>query len=259
MITVMTRCWADWGTGRGGHWFSYWCPQDDGDQEKTACCVDAYPDNKCCYVEDTTGFEATYKYMWRWHPWLFCWSMAAILVGICVVLGGICVCRKKVSNGKGLFKFFLYGCCGALPCSWPFAFIGVLLAVYLEKKECSLCKEQVRMNSGNHRPECKERLQNVYDYIPDSEMYSCADCNSPLKLWPVEKIEKSPCIKCRNFEIINSGSNLHMCFVCDGVLCDRHNAYYPSRLVVDFRKMDSLVTVELGRSIDAQPLLDHKV
>jgi hypothetical protein len=116
----------------------------------------------------------------------------------------------------------------------------------------------VRTYNRSHRTDCKEKLQDAYKSIPDSPMYSCSECNSPLKLWPVEKIEKSQCLKCRNFEIINSGSNLHMCFVCDSVLCDRHNAFFPitgGRMVVDFGKMDTLVTMEQGNSSIRQPLL----
>ena len=61
-----------------------------------------------------------------------------------------------------------------------------------------------------------------YQRIPDSTNYFCKKCDdAPLKVWPAEKLAKKDCSKCSE-RITNSGSNLHLCFICDKALCACH-------------------------------------
>jgi hypothetical protein len=104
---------------------------------------------------------------------------------------------------------------------------------------CDLCQQKVR-DIGEHRGLCKTRLQTDYDAIPDSSLYSCTKCATPLKLWPKEKLVAGTCFKCLEV-IANSGENLHSCFLCDKQLCGSHNPSTDGgRILVNFEEREFL-------------------
>ena len=90
---------------------------------------------------------------------------------------------------------------------------------------CNLCGEDVKITTNTakyHKLVCKEYRMEEYERIADSTNYFCKKCDdAPLKIWPAEKLAKTKCSKC-SAKIINSGSNLHLCFICDKALCARH-------------------------------------
>ena len=81
-----------------------------------------------------------------------------------------------------------------------------------------------------------------YQRIPDSSNYFCKKCDdTPLKIWPPEKLAKSKCSKCCE-RITNSGDNLHLCFICNKALCGRH--FHPTdpsaAIIVDWDFMEGV-------------------
>ena len=90
---------------------------------------------------------------------------------------------------------------------------------------CKLCGEDVKITTNTskyHKLVCKEYRMEEYQRIPDSTNYFCKKCDdAPLKIWPSEKLAETKCSKCRE-RIVNSGGNLHLCFICDKALCARH-------------------------------------
>jgi len=83
-----------------------------------------------------------------------------------------------------------------------------------------------------------------YSSIPYSDFYSCKKCNSRLKLWPMNKLSRSRCSKCKT-KIENDGTNLHVCFTCPkdisekNHLCSGHHAQGQGLVLVDFDDLEN--------------------
>ena len=92
--------------------------------------------------------------------------------------------------------------------------------------------------------------------MPNSTLYSCKSCNTPLKLWPVECLAVSQCAKCEE-KIENNGRNLHVCFTCPKThvshrqhLCSDHGDVHLQRVVlVDFIGIGLIKTDEFLPSV----------
>ena len=112
---------------------------------------------------------------------------------------------------------------------------------------CNYCDDKSSICiSGEHTvQQCYANNSADIDSYPDSSLYQCKTCEKPLKLWPIERLKKSDCIKCRD-DIDNDGHNLHICFPCqrDQVqvhhLCSFHNIDTNGLLTVDFSDTDSI-------------------
>jgi len=89
----------------------------------------------------------------------------------------------------------------------------------------------------------------MYDNIPDSSLYKCATCRTKLKVWP-RNVARSRCTKCYE-EIINDGTNLHVCFTCAGRgrydenhLCNAHSlSEEPDLTLVDWENDDNTFVI----------------
>lgn len=129
---------------------------------------------------------------------------------------------EKLSIGgrcKILLRVFLsiLGC--GVPCLWPV--LCYCYYRYNKMVKCLLCHKDVRKGKS-HRRQCLSGQRMAYNFMPNSSLYTCARCDEPLKLWSVERLDAAFCTKC-NTRITNTGDNLHLCFLCDKVLCSGHS------------------------------------
>lgn len=241
----------------------YYCPKA-GDASKTGCCVHSYWNSgaelECCLPE---GNPLTY--LWNWYPWLYYWLLGAL--GWALIWTAQMACSNAMSKEKNfgfsfphkLWQWFMCSCCWALPCLWcPITTLVCLLV----NDKCILCEGKIRFWNFNHSKDCKIRNKAMYDAIPNSSLYSCANCASPLKMWPKDKLAIKDCEKCHpNIStIVNSNCNLHYCFLCEKCLCSRHNAFPQSRIMITWSQSElkNLVTLELEDRSDTltQPLME---
>jgi len=208
----------------------YSCPQE-GRPLQTACCPAPNEYSKCClpehYGSDTTGQRGNLPhYLWQNYSWLFYWAFAGIGFATASATCAFCSADRQWSCKKNASVFASVFCCtfGVLvPCFGIPAFLLWLL--FFRKIRCNLCGEDIRITTNSskyHKMVCKEYRMEEYQRIPDSTNYFCKKCDdAPLKVWPAEKLAKKDCSKCSE-RITNSGSNLHLCFICDKALCARH-------------------------------------
>ena len=90
----------------------------------------------------------------------------------------------------------------------------------------------------------------MYDSIPDSSLYKCATCRTKLKVWPKNKVARTRCTICFD-EVINDGTNLHVCFTCSGRgrndenhLCNSHSLSQEQNLtLVDWENDDNIFVI----------------
>ena len=90
---------------------------------------------------------------------------------------------------------------------------------------CILCTNNVKKINSSHNSKCKTELEEEYNEIPDSPAFLCGKCNAPFKIWPKEKLallHSLWCIKCEQVIIRSVEQNVHVCFLCDKMLCGLH-------------------------------------
>jgi len=260
LAEARTSCYGPKYRGRDRE--HYYCPKAEH-PTLTGCCVHSYWNSgselECCLPEGNPLL-----YLWNWHPWLYYWLLGAFVWAVLWTAQMACsnACRGKSEQNFGfsfprrLWQWFMCSCCWALPCLWcPVTF----LVCWLVTEKCLLCEENIRLWKLDHSKDCKVRNKALYDAIPNSSLYSCANCVSPLKMWPKEKLAVKECEKCppNIARITNSDSNLHYCFLCDKCLCSRHSAFPDRRVIITWTQSElrNLVTLELeDESILMQPL-----
>lgn len=197
------------------------------DEGPKPCYVTA---EKRCYYPDYyihwTGVQCVYGSRggpgecFIWLEWYMLWLYAA--VGLTFGLGCLgCFCAPLFGWDlcAGCMVGSAVGYC--LPC--PCCAIPCLWYVYSSDARCELCGQKFRSNAikefspaYTHKEACLKNNKSQLDQMPNSSLYKCKNCKNMLKLWPINKLEKSKCIKCEN-EIVNNGSNLHICFTCISV------------------------------------------
>ena len=99
---------------------------------------------------------------------------------------------------------------------------GKFLILYYR---CILCTKEVKKIDWSHNSKCKREFEEEYNGIPDSPAFLCGKCNAPFKIWPKEKLALLHtlwCVKCDQVIIESSQQNIHVCFLCDKMLCGRH-------------------------------------
>jgi len=167
--------------------------------------------------------------------WLFWWGFVALMLALLLLACNLCLTDDSV---RGHFKCFFYSLSCFLPC------LGCLLCCYLfcfQKIKCKLCGKRV-WGAHEHRKRCRERP--AYEEIPDSPMYNCQNCNTHLKVWPTEKVESMDCVSPECFEKVkNNGENVHLCFICDMMVCPKHNRNPEERINIDFSNPESVTII----------------
>ena len=111
---------------------------------------------------------------------------------------------------------------------------------------CILCTKNVKKINWSHNSKCKAEFEEEYNEIPDSPAFFCGKCNAPFKIWPKEKlalVHSLWCIKCEQV-IVNSGEqNVHVCFLCDKMLCGLHRRPgNTGRITVEWAFLENLHT-----------------
>jgi len=100
--------------------------------------------------------------------------------------------------------------------------------------------------------------QTKFDNIPPSPLYRCKKCQKNLKLWPKENLSSSICKKCKNW-INNDGTNLHVCFTCQGDISIRNhlcsNHLGRDILEVDFDDLEHLTAWYESGNEESMPLV----
>jgi len=239
----------------------YSCPQE-GRPLLTACCPAPNEYSKCClpenYGSDTSGQGGNWpEWLWQNYSWLFYWAFAGIGFATASATCAFCSADRQWSCKKNASVFASVFCCtfGVLvPCFGLPAFL--LWILFFRKIRCNLCGEDVKITTNSskyHKLVCKEYRMEEYQRIPDSTSYFCKKCDdAPLKIWPAEKLAKKSCSKCSE-KIINSGSNLHLCFICDKALCARHvHSTDPSAaVIVDWDWMEDIPGIDSDPSASA--------
>jgi len=116
------------------------------------------------------------------------------------------------------------------------------------KRRCILCTKDVKKIDWSHNSKCKREFEEEYNEIPDSPAFLCGKCNSPFKIWPKEKLallHSLWCVKCDQVIIESSQQNIHVCFLCDKMLCGRHirpGTRNTGRSTVDWAFLENLHT-----------------
>jgi len=116
------------------------------------------------------------------------------------------------------------------------------------KRRCILCTKEVKKIDWSHNSKCKREFEEEYNGIPDSPAFLCGKCNAPFKIWPKEKLALLHtlwCVKCDQVIIESSQQNIHVCFLCDKMLCGRHMIPGPrntGRTTVDWAFLENLHT-----------------
>jgi len=116
------------------------------------------------------------------------------------------------------------------------------------KRRCILCTKDVKKIDWSHNSKCKRDLEEEYNEITDSPAFLCGKCNSPFKIWPKEKLallHSLWCVKCEQVIIASSQQNVHVCFLCDKMLCGLHIRPGPrntGRTTIDWAFLENLHT-----------------
>ena len=116
---------------------------------------------------------------------------------------------------------------------------------------CILCTNNVKKIDWSHNSKCKSELEEKYNEIPDSPAFACAKCNNePFKIWPKEKLALTHrlwCSKCEQVIVRSPEQNIHVCFLCDKMLCGRHinpGPWNRGRTIVDWAFLENLHTAD---------------
>jgi len=167
--------------------------------------------------------------------WLFWWGFVALMLALLLLAGNLCLTDD---SGKEHFKCFFYSLSCFLPCLWcPLCCFHIVF----EKTKCKLCGKEL-WDIIEHRKRCRERP--AFGEIPDSSLYHCQKCNTHLKVWPVAKLESMDCVSLECFEkVTNNGENIHLCFICDKMVCDKHNTNADQRINIDLFNPDSVFRI----------------
>ena len=91
---------------------------------------------------------------------------------------------------------------------------------------CEFCDEKTYFCDECHRgahsyQQCYKENIDIISSYPDSDLYQCRQCGTPLKLWPSDKLTSSECFKCQQ-RVDNNGHNLHVCFGCQDGKSNHH-------------------------------------
>jgi len=170
-------------------------------------------------------------------------TVALIIVLICLI------CSKDLRSCCSQLFLLCFGAIVCLPClpCW-------ILCCIFSNYRCELCSEKVRTFNSKHREECVEENQEDYIAIPDSTLYECKKCDNILKVWP-EKLERSHCFKC-NLELLNNGTNLHYCFLCEYAVCDAHHQGQGMSIVDREKKTIEPKDIQIGVELLSDPSAD---
>jgi len=77
-------------------------------------------------------------------------------------------------------------------------------------------------------------------------LYHCQKCDTHLKVWPCAKLRSMDCAECF-VKIENNGENIHLCFICDKMLCPKHkNSDSEERIHIDWSKPETVPLPDLG-------------
>jgi len=164
--------------------------------------------------------------------WLFWWGFVALMLALLLLAGNLCLTDD---SGKEHFKCFFYSLSCFLPCLWcPLCCWHFVFT----KTKCKLCGKEL-WDIIEHRKRCRERP--AFGEIPDSSLYHCQKCDTHLKVWPAAKLESMDCVSRECFEkVTNNGENIHLCFICDRMICDKHNRNPDQRIDIDLFNPDWL-------------------
>jgi len=164
--------------------------------------------------------------------WLFWWGFVALMLALLLLAGNLCLTDD---SSKEHFKCFFYSLSCFLPCLWcPLCCFHIVF----EKTKCKLCGKEL-WDIIEHRKRCRERP--AFGEIPDSSLYHCQKCKTHLKVWPVAKLESMDCVSLECFEkVTNNGENIHLCFICDKMVCDKHSTNPDQRINIDLFNPDTV-------------------
>jgi len=167
--------------------------------------------------------------------WLFWWGFVALMLALLLLAGNLCLTDD---SSKEHFKCFFYSLSCFLPCLWcPLCCFHIVF----EKTKCKLCGKEL-WDIIEHRKRCRERP--AFGEIPDSSLYHCQKCKTHLKVWPVAKLESMDCVSLECFEkVTNNGENIHLCFICDKMVCDKHNTNPDQRINIDLFNPDTVFLI----------------
>jgi len=139
---------------------------------------------------------------------------------------------------KVFYRSFICCLCPVIACCCYY-YIG-------RKRRCILCTKDVKKIDRSHNSKCKSELEEKYNEIPDSPAFLCGKCNAPFKLWPKEKlalIHSLWCIRCEQVITNFREQNVHVCFLCDKMLCGLHIKLGPGnmgRTTIDWAFLENL-------------------
>jgi len=163
--------------------------------------------------------------------WVFWWGLVALILALLLLACDLFVMRNAPNQTwRKQFKCFFYSLACFLPClGCPLFCFDVFI-----KKKCKLCGKRIWWGIEEHRTRCRER-DPAYGEIPDSPLYHCKNCNTHLKIWPVEKVESMDCFgpECAE-QVKNNGGNIHLCFICNRMVCPKHTRNLDERILIDF-------------------------
>lgn len=172
--------------------------------------------------------------------WVFWWGFVAVAAAFFFLFCSLWLFWTE-SSWKDHVKCFFCALTCFLPCLWC-PVCCCFLCCSDQKPKCKLCGEELLGDLGDlgiHLEQCRQNP--AYGEIPDSPLYHCQKCDTHLKVWPADKIESMDCasLECSE-EVKNNGSNIHLCFTCDRMVCDKHNSNPGQRINIDMSNPESV-------------------